>query len=100
VGYQVDLNQALGRALRHVRKKKGLTQEDFEPVTSRSYISKVEGGHHLPTLDKTVEICNRLGVSPSLLLTLTFLIANESEDASSLLDRLKNELKTVGIPRE
>ncbi|WP_157755730.1 helix-turn-helix domain-containing protein [Pseudomonas izuensis] len=96
----MDLNQALGRALRHVRKKKGLTQEDFEPITSRSYISKVEGGYHLPTLDKTVEICDRMGVSPSLLLSLTFLIANESEDVSGLLDRLKGELDAIGIPRK
>lgn len=94
----MNLNLALGRALRHVRKKKGLTQEDFEPQTSRSYISKVEGGYHIPTLEKVVEICDRLGVSPSSLLGLAFLIADQSKDVVGLVERVMTELEELGMP--
>ncbi|MFK3973605.1 helix-turn-helix domain-containing protein [Pseudomonas sp. NPDC087358] len=95
----MELNKAYGMALRHVRKQKGLTQEDFEPVTSRAYISRVEGGYHVPTLEKTVELCTRLAVSPSLLLSLCFLIAEDSSSGTDLLAVLKSQLEEIGLPQ-
>jgi transcriptional regulator with XRE-family HTH domain len=43
---------AFAKALRHARKSRGLTQEDFSDVSSRTYMSTLERGKKSPTLDK------------------------------------------------
>lgn len=40
----MELNDAIGQALRNARVRKGLTQEDFGSISSRTYISSLERG--------------------------------------------------------
>jgi transcriptional regulator with XRE-family HTH domain len=94
----VELNRALGMALRHVRKFRGMTQEDFEPTSGRPYISKIERGLHSPSVEKVAELCSQLGVTPTTLFSLTFLIAEGCSDPTELLSMLKQELKAIGVP--
>lgn len=95
----MELNKALGLAIRKVRKLKGLTQEDFEPLNGRVYISKIERGLHSPSFDKLAELAGQLGVSTLLLVALALRI--ESEDVGTGLDdlvsQLKQELKGLAI---
>ena len=94
----MELNRALGEALRHVRKFRGMTQEDFEPTSGRPYISKIERGLHSPSVEKVAELCGQLGVTPTTLFTLAFLIADGCTDPTELLSTLKRELKAMGVP--
>lgn len=64
----MDLKQAFGQALKEIRTEKGLTQEDFSIVSSRTYLSMLERGLKSPTLEKIEEICSVLGVHPIALL--------------------------------
>lgn len=59
-------------ALRAVRKARGYTQEDFDEVSSRVYISALERGIKQPTLPKVDALAAHLGVHPLTLLTLAY----------------------------
>ncbi|MGV5100261.1 helix-turn-helix domain-containing protein [Pseudomonas aeruginosa] len=58
-------NQAFGRALRQLRKRRNMTQEilGFEAGLDRTYISVLERGERSPTLDTLVSLCDVLGLS-------------------------------------
>ena len=64
----MDLKQAFGLALKEMRTEKGLTQEDFSVVSSRTYMSMLERGLKSPTLEKIEEICSVLEEHPITLL--------------------------------
>ncbi len=53
----------IGKRLREMRRKKGLTQEEFAEMIglSTNYISAVERGINLPSYEKLVEALNCLG---------------------------------------
>lgn len=59
-------------ALRLVRKAKGLTQEDFDDISSRVYVSALERGIKQPTLPKVDALAAHLGVHPLTLLALAY----------------------------
>lgn len=88
----MNVKEAFGAALRKARQRKGLTQEDFAIVSSRTYLSTLERGIKSATIEKTVDIAGRLGVHPLTLLIETFLIADPSLNAEQLFDRLRREL--------
>jgi transcriptional regulator with XRE-family HTH domain len=58
-------NQALGKAIRSVRKKQGYTQESFalRADVDRSYYGGVERGEFNVTVDKIMTIAAGLDVS-------------------------------------
>lgn len=53
---------AFPHAFRSLRKARGLTQEDFEPIASRVYISILERGEKQPTLPMIEGLAEILGV--------------------------------------
>jgi transcriptional regulator with XRE-family HTH domain len=87
----MDTRQAFGKALQQVRKAKGLTQEDFSDVSSRTYLSTLERGLKSPTLDKIEDLCEALDVHPLTLVALTYLSANKGQRLDRLLDKVKKE---------
>lgn len=91
----MDIRQALGVALKSVRKSRGLTQEDFGRVSSRTYLSTLERGIKSPTLDKLQEISDVLGVHPITLLSMAYM-QRDSKSASELLDVVGEELEGLG----
>ena len=68
-------------ALRFVRKAQGLTQEDFDDVSSRVYISALERGIKQPTLPKVDALAAHLGVHPLTLLVLAYCREPRAADA-------------------
>ncbi len=62
-----------GRALRVARKAKGVPQESFDQVSSRTYISSLERGLKQPTVAKVGELAAVLDLHPLTLLTLSYL---------------------------
>ena len=89
----MELNTAFGLALKLVRKQKGLTQEDFSNVSSRTYISSLERGTKGPTIEKLEQLAGVLGVHPSTLLIATYLQKDSAQGRSELIQRIVAELK-------
>lgn len=69
----MELETAIGEALRQLREAAHLTQEDFVGVSGRTYLSELERGLKSPTVEKIDQLASRLGVHPLALLTLCFM---------------------------
>jgi len=88
-------------ALKTVRKARGLSQEAFSDVSSRTYLSSLERGLKSPTLSKVAELCEVMDVHPLTLLTLAY--AGDGKGADKLFALIHHELDTVlnaGVPSE
>ncbi len=59
------MRRLVGRNVKRLREKKGLTQEQFADISgfSQQYISSLEGGHRNPTVITLYELSVALGVS-------------------------------------
>ena len=90
----MNLRQAFASALKTIRTARGLTQEDFSDVSSRTYLSTLERGLKSPTIDKLQALADVLNVHPVTILALTFINAEDSP-VDELLAKVKQELKTV-----
>lgn len=85
----------LQSALKAVRNARGLTQEDFALVSSRTYVSSVERGVRNPTLTKIDELASVLKVHPLTLVTLAYSNAGKGEGAADLLESVAAELHSL-----
>ncbi|MFT3819584.1 MAG: helix-turn-helix transcriptional regulator [Rubrivivax sp.] len=81
---------AFPAALRLLRKSRGLSQEAFSDVSSRTYLSSLERGLKNPTLSKVDELCEVLQVHPLTLLALSY--GRDAKGAEKLLARVQREL--------
>lgn len=75
----MELQQAFGRALRRHRKAKGLSQEAFTAVSSRTYLSELERGLKNPTLDKIEMLAATMGIHPLTLLVECYSLKDDVE---------------------
>ncbi|ABK47493.1 helix-turn-helix domain-containing protein [Enterobacter hormaechei] len=85
---------SLARALKAVRKARGLSQEAFSDVSSRTYMSTLERDLKSPTLSKLAELCEVMEVHPLTLLTLAY-TENDQHKTSQLLDQVQRELDAI-----
>lgn len=83
----------LGQAIKTVRAARGLSQEAFSDVSSRTYLSTLERGLKSPTLSKLAELCEVMRVHPLTLLTLAY--ATEAGQAEQLLAQVREELDDI-----
>lgn len=88
----MDLKDAFGQALKLVRNHRGLSQEDFSMVSSRTYLSTLERGVKSPTLDKIESIAGRLDVHPVTLLVLAYMQDDKSASLDDFLKMIEDEL--------
>lgn len=91
----MDSRQGFGKSLKIIRAAKGLTQEDFSSVSSRTYLSTLERGLKSPTLDKIEDLCETLAVHPLSLLVLTYLNTQKKMKLDSLLKKIEIEVKEL-----
>ncbi|NMG49049.1 helix-turn-helix domain-containing protein [Azoarcus communis] len=82
---------SLAKALKAVRKARGLSQEAFSDVSSRTYMSTLERDLKSPTLSKLVELCEVMDVHPITLLTLAY-TGDSTRKADELLAQVQQEL--------
>jgi len=61
----MDMRKLVGRNVRQIRQRKGLTQERFAVVSgfSQQYISSLERGRRNPTVVTLYELATALGVN-------------------------------------
>lgn len=82
-------------ALRLARNAKQMSQEEFEGVSSRIYISELERGMKKPTLDKIEEISGVLGIHPLTLCLLAYLETGKDAEIEALQDRIAAEVRDI-----
>ena len=68
----MELKTAFAEALREIRGRKGLTQEDFSAVSSRTNISLLERAKTIPTLEKLQQLCTILDVHPITMMAICY----------------------------
>ena len=85
---------SLATAIRTVRKARGLSQEAFSDVSSRTYMSSLERDLKSPTMHKLTELCEVMDVHPLTLLTLAY-AGDSTRKADQLLVQVRQELEAV-----
>ena len=89
---------SLAAALKTVRKARGLSQEAFSDVSSRTYMSSLERDLKSPTLHKLTELCEVMDIHPLTLLTLAY-AGDSPHKADELLAQVRRELESMLKPR-
>lgn len=66
----INVDQAVGAALRELRRQKGLTQESLALAAEveRTYVSLIERGKNSPSARMLFKLCGILDTTPSALL--------------------------------
>lgn len=90
----MTLKNSFPAALKTVRKARGLSQEAFSDVSSRTYLSSLERGLKSPTLSKIAELCEVMEVHPLTLLTLAYAGASDGK-TEQVLAQVRRELGTI-----
>jgi transcriptional regulator with XRE-family HTH domain len=85
----------IGKAIRIVRKARGLTQEDFSDISSRTYLSSLERNLKSPTLDKLAQLAAVLQVHPVTLVALATLPSTDTVLIEDLMGILRSELSAL-----
>ena len=81
-------------ALKTVRKARGLSQEAFSDVSSRTYLSSLERGLKSPTLNKVAELCAVMEVHPLTLMTMAYAGTGKG-NVDKLLTGIRAEIDAV-----
>ena len=76
------------------RKARGLSQEAFSDVSSRTYLSTLERGMKSPTLSKLAAISQVLAIHPLTLLMLSYTGGNTTE-MDALMARIRREVTAI-----
>ncbi|EAQ1498906.1 helix-turn-helix transcriptional regulator [Salmonella enterica subsp. enterica serovar Orion] len=85
---------SLAKAIKTVRKARGLSQEAFSDVSSRTYLSTLERDLKSPTISKLVELCEVMDVHPITLLMLAY-VGDSTRKSDQLLAMVQHELEDV-----
>lgn len=97
-GTAMDIQHAFAKSLKAARTAKGLTQEDFSVVSSRTYLSALERGLKNPTLEKIQDIAETMEVHPLTLLALSYMQLDAKTSLESLFQRVQREIGEIGRP--
>lgn len=82
-------------ALKTARRARGLSQEAFSQVSSRTYVSTLERGLKTPTMSKVDELAEVLDIHPLTLLTLSYIKKGDHKEITRLMDHVSKELQTI-----
>ena len=81
---------SLAKALKTVRKARGLSQEAFSDVSSRTYLSSLERDLRSPTLNKLAELCEVMEIHPVTLVALAY--GGDAKGVDLLVERVRREI--------
>ncbi len=88
------LKPSLPDALRRIRKARGLSQEAFSDVSSRTYLSSLERGLKSPTLKKVEELCDVMSIHPLTFFAIAY-FDMDSESIDECLRSIKKEVDEI-----
>ena len=72
--HTIKYQNSFSQALKTARRARGLSQEAFSQVSSRTYVSTLERGLKTPTISKVDELAEVLDMHPLTLLTLSYMM--------------------------
>ena len=81
-----------GKALRLARRAKDIPQEEFDLVSSRTYISTLERGLKQPTLPKIEALASVLQIHPLTLVALAYI---DRPAKAQVLETVKSEIAAL-----
>ena len=81
---------SLAKALKTVRKARGLSQEAFSDVSSRTNMSSLERDLKSPTLNKLAELCEVMEIHPVTLVALAY--GGDAKGVDLLVERVRREI--------
>lgn len=84
-------------ALQVARAARGKSQESFDVVSSRTYVSSLERGLKSPTLNKIDALASVLDLHPVTLLTLAYTAEVNRSKVDELLELVRAELDQLQI---
>lgn len=91
-----EIHNKLPAALKAARTARGLTQEDFGLVSSRTYLSMLERGIQSPTLAKIEQLAQTLKIHPLTLLTMAYADSMRPEDVQKIQSLVSRESRELG----
>jgi len=91
----MEIKEAFGLALKEARLAKGLTQEDFSVVSSRTYISTLERNIYSPSLEKVDDIARHIGIHPLTLITMSYLKMTSDGSVETLHNQIDSEIREL-----
>lgn len=91
----MEIKRAFGKALQTIRRKRGLTQEDFSDISSRTYLSILERGLKSPTIEKVDDLAKTLNVHPLTLLLQAYANVEEVRDIEKLIEIIRVETEAI-----
>ena len=94
----MELLKRFGQGLQRMRKSKGLTQEDFSSVSSRTYLSSLERGIKAPTITKIEQLASVIGIHPMSLLALAYM-SDGNDDVGGLCAQISADLATIEVAK-
>lgn len=89
----MELNEAIGLALKQQRLSKGFSQETIG--ASQSYISDIERGLKSISVEKLDELANNMGVHPLTILANSYLKLDTNTDLQTIFDIISKELSQL-----
>jgi transcriptional regulator with XRE-family HTH domain len=89
----MEVKQAFGLALRALRISRGLTQEDFSLVSSRTFLSSLERGIKGATIEKVDELAGTIGVHPVSVIVACYLKKDPDIKLEDILEQVRNDLR-------
>jgi transcriptional regulator with XRE-family HTH domain len=88
-------HSSFSQAMRFVRAARGIAQEEFDVVSSRTYVSALERGLKQPTLAKVDDLAGVLKVHPLTLLAFSYCGKPNGSEISALLERVERETREL-----
>lgn len=89
---KMELKQAFGKAMRLLRKSRGLNQEAFGGHTSQTYLSQLEAGGKGTPLEMVHGLASVMNVHPLTILTQCYLFMDDTATLDSVIERVREEL--------
>jgi transcriptional regulator with XRE-family HTH domain len=83
---------AFPKALKTARLARGMSQEDFSVVSSRTYVSSLERGIKEPTMSKVDQLADAMNIHPLALLFLSYISDKEKTTVVNMIDKVSREL--------
>lgn len=91
----MDLKKAFGVVFARARKSAKLVQEDFEPISPRTYISHLERGLSAPSIVKINDLSKVIGIHPVSLTFQTYLLYDKQMSALDLMGIIMEDLRKI-----
>ena len=86
---------SFGPSLRFAREALGVSQEEFDLVSSRTYISALERDIKQPTIAKIDSLATVLGIHPMTLITLCYCSRMTRDQAKQVLATIAEQVDAL-----